>query len=89
VRNLVRKVTVMSQHEKTPLTDEFLCSFEYLPLGVAIKHVDAHGYRALPIAETLTLPPYNGRDVIILRHTEGPDPHVTGARAGDPSQIQR
>jgi hypothetical protein len=46
--------------EKTPLTDEFLCSFEYLPLGVAIKHVEAHGYRALPIAETLTLPPYNG-----------------------------
>jgi hypothetical protein len=35
--------------EKTPLTDEFLCSFEYLPLGVAIKHVEAHGYRALPI----------------------------------------
>jgi hypothetical protein len=79
----------MSQHDKTPLTDEFLCSFEYLPLGVAIKHVEAHGYRALPIAETLALPPYSGRDVIILRHTEGPDPHVTGARAGDPSQISR
>lgn len=80
---------MMSQYDKTPLTDEFLLSFEYLSLDEARLKVVAHGYRPYPVAETLACPPYLGRDVIILRHTEGPEPHVTGARAGDPSQIRR
>lgn len=72
-----------------PLTDEFLVSLEFLSLEEACGVVLAAGYRPHPLPETIACPPYLGRDVVILRHTEGDPPHVTGARAGDPSQLRR
>jgi hypothetical protein len=74
---------------KAPLTDDWLVSLEFLPLEDAKRRVLDAGYRPHPIPETIECPPYLGRDVVILRHTEGAHAHVTGARAGDSSQIRR
>jgi hypothetical protein len=71
------------------MTEDFLVSLEYLSLEEAKKRVESAGYKPYPIAETLALEPNLGNGIVILRHTEGPSPHVTGARAGDPFELER
>jgi hypothetical protein len=70
------------------MTEDFLVSLEFLPLAEAQRRVVGAGFKPCPIPETVACPPYLGYNTVILRHTEGDSPHVTGARAGDPAQLE-
>lgn len=70
------------------MTYAWLASLEGLPYAEAEARVRAEGMIPYPVAETLDLPPYVGGKRVILRFREDAQHTVTGARAGDPMEIE-
>lgn len=70
------------------MTYAWLVSLEGLPYTEAEARVRQAGLIPYSIAETLDLPPYVGGKRVILRHREDEARIVTGARAGDPMELE-
>lgn len=70
------------------ISEAWLLSLEGYPLEEACARVRAKGLIPVPVAETLDLPPYVGAGRVVLRHCEDSARTVTGARAGDPFQLE-
>jgi hypothetical protein len=70
------------------MTYDWLSSLEGLPLHEAAVRVQCAGLNPYPVAETLDLPPCVGSGKVVLRHREDERRMVTGARAGDPFELE-
>jgi hypothetical protein len=70
------------------MTHDWLAGLEGLPLAEAEAMVRRQGLVPCPVAETLDLPPYVGGGRVILRHRKDEARTVTGARAGDPMELE-
>jgi hypothetical protein len=70
------------------MTHTWLSSLEGLSLNEAATRVQYAGLNPYPVAETLDLPPYVGGGRVILRYREDERRTVTGARAGDPFELE-
>jgi hypothetical protein len=70
------------------MTHSWLESLEGLSLHEAAIRVQYAGLNPCPVAETLDLPRYVGSGKVILRHREDERRTVTGARAGDPFELE-
>jgi hypothetical protein len=71
------------------VTHAWLSSLEGLSLHEAAIRVQYAGLNPYPVAETLDLPPYVGPGKVVLRHREDERRTVTGARAGDPFELEQ